>query len=62
MGEPELGLVGWGSQTCSLTHFAFSTGTTLLVRVLHLSRFAIYGRPESRHATDHLSSFIARHL
>jgi hypothetical protein len=51
-GTPEIGSVGWGDVTYSLTHYEGAIGKTLLVPVPHLSRFGIFGRPQSPHAVD----------
>jgi hypothetical protein len=48
--EPEVIWTGWGAITCALAHYASPRGSTLLVRLPHLSRFKIFGRPQSRHA------------
>jgi hypothetical protein len=48
--EPEVIWTGWGDITCGLAHYTSPRGPTLLVRLPHLSRFKIFGRPQSRHA------------
>jgi len=51
--------VGWGEVTYSLTRYQHGDRTTLLVRLPHLSRFGIFGRPASRAATGHITSAVA---
>lgn len=54
--------VGWGSVTCSIRRFQRGTQSTLLVRLLHLSRFRIIGRPESDQAVARVASVITERI
>lgn len=50
---------GWGTISYGLTRYASADGSTLVVRLPHLSRFAIFGRPASRAAVDGLTDAVA---
>jgi hypothetical protein len=50
--------VGWGNVTCALTHYDAADTRTLLVRLPHLSRFGIFGRPASAAAVEVLTDAI----
>lgn len=54
--------VGWGSVTYSSSGYASENGNVLMVRLPHLSRYKIFGRPESQSATDRLTDAIAQAL
>jgi hypothetical protein len=55
IGAPERGLVGWGQQTYELAEY----DTAVVVTLPHLSRFAIFGRPESQRAVDRVVGAVA---
>jgi hypothetical protein len=57
-GEPEVAPVGWGSITYRLERYESSHARTLVVGLPHLSRFAIFGRPDSERAVDQLMSAV----
>jgi hypothetical protein len=61
-GGPEIGPVGWGDMSYELAYYDSAGARTLLVRLPHLSRFGIFGRPASKEATDRLVSLIAAAL
>jgi hypothetical protein len=58
VGTPERGRVGWGQQTYELAEY----DTAVVVTLPHLSRFAIFGRPESQHAVDRVVEAVAAAL
>lgn len=58
-GGPERGGVGWGSATYELASYESPETRTVLARLPHLSRYAIFGRPESRPAIERVSSVVA---
>jgi hypothetical protein len=58
-GESEIRPVGWGNVSYELAYYDSAAARTLLVRLPHLSRFGIFGRPVSKEATDRLASLIA---
>jgi hypothetical protein len=49
-GGPEIGPVGWGDVSYELAYYDSAGARTLLVRLPHLSRFGIFGRPASKEA------------
>ncbi|MGH2844960.1 MAG: hypothetical protein ACRDL0_02875 [Thermoleophilaceae bacterium] len=60
MTEPaETGPIGWGAYTYSLARYESARGRTLMVRIPHLSRFKIFGRPESREAIERFTTAAA---
>jgi len=59
---PEVRPVHWGPQTYALSWYDSPHGRTLLVRLPHLSRFRIFGRPASRPAVEQLTSAITTGL
>lgn len=50
---------GWGNVTYSTARYATTRGETLIVRLPHLSRFGIFGRPQSQHAVHDVATAIA---
>ncbi len=50
---------GWGTVTYGVTRYGCPDGATLVVRLPHLSRYAIFGRPASRGAVDELTDAVA---
>ncbi len=58
-GPPENGPVGWEPQTYSIADYESPTARTRLVRVPHLSRFAIVGRAASAAAVTRITTAIA---
>jgi hypothetical protein len=56
---PEIGPVGWRPATYEMRLYASSRGSTLLVRLPHLSRFAIFGRAASQPAVDRITHALA---
>ena len=61
-GRPEIGQVGWGDVSYELAYYDSAGARSLLVRLPHLSRFGIFGRPASKEAADRLASLIAATL
>jgi hypothetical protein len=59
VGVPEVRPVGWGSVTYGLAQYESSSGRSLLVRLPHPSRYAIFGRAGSEAAVERLTSVIA---
>lgn len=53
---------GWGTVTYGLARYRRDGRATLVVRLPHLSRFAIFGRPASRGAVDELTAAICAEL
>lgn len=51
---------GWGAITYSITRLDSDRGSTVLVRLPHLSRFGIVGRPQSRPAVNDIATHLAR--
>jgi hypothetical protein len=58
-GPQEKALVGWGAYTYGMTEYESPHGKTLIVQIPHLSRFRIFGRPESRQAIDRFTTAAA---
>ena len=58
-GGPEVARVGWGTVTYALQRYESSRGRTVVIRLPHLSRFAIVGRAESRPAVDRITEVAA---
>jgi hypothetical protein len=56
---PSEGGIGWGDYRYRLSRYASVSGATLVVRIPHLSRFRIFGRPQSRHAVTEITTAIA---
>ena len=56
---PEVGEMGWGRATYELTLYESSSARTLLVRLPHPSRFAIFGRAASQPAVDRITRVLA---
>jgi hypothetical protein len=56
---PEVGEVGWGAATYELSLYESPSARTLLVRVPHPSRFAIFGRAASQPAVDRITRVLA---
>ncbi len=54
--------VGWGNVTYSSSRYESQYGNVLMIRLPHLSRYKIFGRPQSQHATDRLTEAIAQAL
>lgn len=54
--------VGWGNVTYSQARFRSGTEEVLVVRLPHLSRYKIFGRPQSRQAIERFTDTIARSL
>jgi hypothetical protein len=52
--------VGWGSVTYSLSQLTNGRKNIVLVRLPHLSRFRIIGKPECEDAVQHFTAAIAR--
>jgi hypothetical protein len=55
----ERGEVGWGSATYELAFYGSPETRTVLARLPHLSRYTIFGRPESRPAAARVTSVVA---
>jgi hypothetical protein len=56
---PEIGPVGWRPATYEMRLYESSRRRTLLVRLPHLSRFAIFGRAASQPAVDRITRALA---
>jgi|SRR5215211_7051137 len=54
--------IGWGNVTYSSSRYRSENGNVLMVRLPHLSRYKVFGRPESQHAIDRLTEAIAYSL
>jgi hypothetical protein len=54
--------VGWGNVTYAVAHYTKSPGEVTMVGLPHLSRFRIFGRPESQHATTDIVETISAAL
>ena len=52
VGEVTVAPVSWEPQTYTVADYHSERGTTRVVGIPHLSRFRIFGRKESRTATD----------
>lgn len=61
IGNQILG-VGWGAVTCSMRTFENEARTTVVVRLPHLSRFRIVGRPGSEEAVEQVTREIATRI
>jgi hypothetical protein len=59
---PREGSVGWGRYTYRISPYASPSGVMLVVRLPHLSRFKIFGRPQSRQAVAEITAAIADSL
>lgn len=57
--EAQKPLAGWGKVTYGLTRYAAGDRAVLVVRLPHLSRFGIFGRPASAAAVDQLTDAVA---
>jgi hypothetical protein len=60
VAEEQVIKVGWGSVTCSIRTLRRMGDETVLVRLPHLSRYRIIGRPESEAAVEHVVRALAR--
>jgi hypothetical protein len=58
-GRAKSGSIGWGPYTYGLHPYQAEPGGTLVVRLPHLSRFAIFGRPASAPAVRRLMKAIS---
>ncbi len=54
--------VGWANVTYSWSRYELEESKVLMVRLPHLSRYKVFGRPQSQHATDRLTESIAQAL
>jgi hypothetical protein len=54
--------VGWGHVTYSSSRYDSGSGNVLMVRLPHLSRYKVFGRPQSQDATDRLTDAIVQAL
>lgn len=54
--------VRWGNVTYSSSRHESENGNVLMVRLPHLSRYKIFGRPQSQHAPDRLIEEITHTL
>ncbi len=54
--------VGWGNVSYSSSRYESGIGNVLMVRLPHLSRYRVFGRPQSQYATDRLTESIAQAL
>jgi hypothetical protein len=54
--------VGWGSVSCSIRRFVRGSQATVLVRLPHLSRFRIIGRPESEAAVRRVVHVVTERI
>jgi hypothetical protein len=61
-GPEERHSVGWGTVTYAVRHYTTGRGEVTMVRLPHLSRFRIFGRCESRHATNDIVDTISAAL
>ena len=66
LGWTEIGVesapVGWGSITYSIRTLRRAGRESVVVRLPHLSRFRIIGRPQSAAAVEHITWTIARSI
>ncbi len=54
--------IGWGNVTYTLSEYESDSANLLMVRLPHLSRYKVFGRPESLEATNRLTEAIAQAL
>jgi hypothetical protein len=54
--------VGWGNVKYAVARYTKAPGEVTMVGLPHLSRFRIFGRPESRHATAEIVDAISAAL
>jgi hypothetical protein len=61
-GPEQRDSVGWGTVTYAVRRYTTGRGEVTMVRLPHLSRFRIFGRPESQHATNDIVDTISAAL
>ena len=62
MGPEKRQTAGWGTVTYGVRRYTTARGKLTMVRLPHLSRFGIFGRPESHHATSEVADTISAAL
>jgi hypothetical protein len=59
---PSSNPAGWGKVSYEETEFEIDSGVALVVRLPHLSRFRIFGRPASQKCVDEVADRVTERL